>query len=179
MLLRCPGKETLSRSHITPSAQKDVDCAAHFIDGSVQVDPVAFHLDISLVHAPRVTHRPGVRLPTLFKIRHVALHPQQDRRMSQQDAPLGHHLDQVTGAELEGEIPSYAEHDDLPVKVPALKELLCRGGFRHRWPLAPLLEHGAPGDRTEAGADKDLCDTQKESPTARFQPAINSRRCAS
>jgi hypothetical protein len=50
---------------------------------------------------------------------------------------LGHHLDQVTGAELEGEIPSYAEHDDLPVKVPALKELLCRGGFRHRWPLAP------------------------------------------
>jgi hypothetical protein len=21
--------------------------------------------------------------------------------------------------------------------VPALKELLCRGGFRHRWPLAP------------------------------------------
>ena len=40
------------------------------------------------------------------------------------------------GAELEGEIPSYAEHDDFLVKVPALKELLCRGGFRHRWPLA-------------------------------------------
>jgi hypothetical protein len=37
------------------------------------------------------------------------------------------------GAELEGEIPSYAEHDDFLVKVPALKELLCRGGFRHRW----------------------------------------------
>src|SRR5580700_8937721 len=93
MLLRCPGKETLSRSHITPSAQKEVDRAARFIDGSVQVDPLAFHLDISLVHAPRVTHRPGVRLPTLFKIRHVALHPPQDRRMSQQDAALGHHLD--------------------------------------------------------------------------------------
>ena len=53
------------------------------------------------------------------------------------NAPLGHHLDQVTGAELEGEIPSYAEHDDFLVKVPALKELLCRGGFRHRWPLTP------------------------------------------
>src|SRR6476646_5807811 len=53
------------------------------------------------------------------------------------DAPLGHHLDKVTGAELEGEIPSYAEHDDFLVKVPALKELLCRGGFRHRWPLTP------------------------------------------
>ena len=43
----------------------------------------------------------------------------------------------VTGAELEGEIPSYAEHDDFLVKVPALKELLRRGGFRHRWPLTP------------------------------------------
>ena len=53
------------------------------------------------------------------------------------DAPLGHHLDQVTGAEFEGEIQSYAEHDDFPVKAPALKELPCRGGFRHRWPLAP------------------------------------------
>jgi MarC family integral membrane protein len=43
----------------------------------------------------------------------------------------------VTGAELEGEIPSYAEHDDFLVKVPALKKLLGRGGFRHRWPLTP------------------------------------------
>src|SRR5260370_14637976 len=40
------------------------------------------------------------------------------------------------GAELEGEIPSYAEHDNFLVKVPALKELLRRGGFPHRCPLA-------------------------------------------
>ena len=26
-------------------------------------------------------------------------------------------------------------YDDFLVKVPALKKLLCRGGFRHRWPL--------------------------------------------
>ena len=35
--------------------------------------------------------------------------------------PFGHHLDQVTGAEFEGEIPSYAEHDDFLVKLPTLK----------------------------------------------------------
>src|SRR5271166_3720935 len=65
-------------------------------------------------------------------------YPRRDRgRPSGLDAPLGHHLDQVTGAEFEGEIQSYAEHEDFPVKAPALKELLCRGGFRHRWPLAP------------------------------------------
>src|SRR4029077_7139240 len=43
----------------------------------------------------------------------------------------------IKGAELEGEIPSYAEHDDFLVKVPTLEELLCRGEFRHRWPLTP------------------------------------------
>jgi hypothetical protein len=26
---------------------------------------------------------------------------------------------------------------DFLVKAPTLKELLCRGGFRHRWPLTP------------------------------------------
>ena len=48
-----------------------------------------------------------------------------------------HHLNQVSGAELEGEIPSHAEHDDFLVKVPTFEELLCRSGFRHRWPLTP------------------------------------------
>jgi hypothetical protein len=65
---------------------------------------------------------PCVRQPTLFKIRHIALHPPQDRRMSQQDAALGHHLDQVTGTELESEIPSHTQNDDLLVKVPSLEQ---------------------------------------------------------
>jgi hypothetical protein len=51
--------------------------------------------------------------------------------MSQQDAALGHHLDQVTGTELESEIPSHTQNDDLLVKVPSLEQILCRGRFRH------------------------------------------------
>ena len=69
MLLRRPGKEPLGGGHITPSAQEEVDGAPLFIDGPVEVNPLAAYLDISLVHAPRVTHRQGVRQPTLFKIR--------------------------------------------------------------------------------------------------------------
>jgi hypothetical protein len=98
VLLRCPGKEPLGGCDIPLSAQEKIDGAARFIHGAIEVDPLAFDLEVSLIHAPRVAHRPGVRLPTLIKIRHVALHPPQDRRMSQQDAALGHHLDQVTGA---------------------------------------------------------------------------------
>ena len=141
MLLRCPGKEPLGGCDIPPSAQEKIDGAARFIHGAIEVDPLAFDLEVSLIHAPRVAHRPGVRLPTLFKIRHVALHPPQDRRMSQQDAALGHHLDQVTGTELESEVPSHTQNDDLLVKVPPLEQILCRGRFRHpgRYGCAPVF----------------------------------------
>jgi hypothetical protein len=75
MLLRCPGKEPLSCSHITPSAQEEVDRAACFIHGAIQVDPLASDLEVSLIHAPRVDDRPRVPAPALLKYRHVTLDP--------------------------------------------------------------------------------------------------------
>ena len=61
--------------------------------------------------------------------------------MSQQDAALGHHLDEVTGTELESEVPSHTQNDDLLVKVPPLEQILCRGRFRHpgRYGCAPVF----------------------------------------
>jgi hypothetical protein len=51
--------------------------------------------------------------------------------MSQRDAALGHHLDQVAGGEFIGQLPPHAQHDDLLIKMPPLEEILCRGRFRH------------------------------------------------
>src|ERR1700730_15591880 len=62
MLLRCLGKEPLSRSHITPSAQEEVDGAPLFIDGPVEVNPLAAYLDISLV-SRATSHPPAGRTP--------------------------------------------------------------------------------------------------------------------
>src|ERR1700735_3419949 len=40
-----------------------------------------------------------------------------------QEAPaFGHHLGEISKAELVSQIPAHAEHDDLLVKVPALEE---------------------------------------------------------
>src|SRR6202046_4555991 len=40
-----------------------------------------------------------------------------------QEAPaFGHHLGEISKAELLSQIPAHAEHDDLLVKVPALEE---------------------------------------------------------
>jgi hypothetical protein len=124
MLLRRPGKEPLSGGHITPFTQKKVDGSTLLIDGAIEVDPSAFNFDVGFTYTPGVADWPCVRLSTLFKIRHIALHPPQDRRMSQQDAALGHHLDQVTGTELESEVPSHTQDDDFLIKMPPLEEIV-------------------------------------------------------
>jgi hypothetical protein len=45
--------------------------------------------------------------------------------VGQRDAALGHHLDQITGAELESEVPPHAQDDDLVIEVPPLEKVLC------------------------------------------------------
>jgi hypothetical protein len=61
----------------------------------------------------------------------VLLHPTKNGGVGQGNAPFGHHPDQVTGAQLEGQVPPHAEHDDLPVKVPPLEKILRRRPFDH------------------------------------------------
>ena len=82
-------------------------------------------IDVGLIYAPGITHRQGVLVPALFKVRHIPLHPSQDGRMNQGNAALGHHLDEVTGAEFERQVPPDAQDDDFLVEMPTLEEILC------------------------------------------------------
>src|SRR6266481_2116265 len=61
--------------------------------------------------------------------------------MSQGDAALGHHLDQVTGAELECQVPPHAQDNNFLVEMPTPEEFLHRGRFCHssRYPRKPSL----------------------------------------
>ena len=51
--------------------------------------------------------------------------------LGQGDATLGHHSDEIAGAEFKRQIPPDAQDDDFLVKVPPFEEILCRGRFRH------------------------------------------------
>jgi hypothetical protein len=51
--------------------------------------------------------------------------------VGQGDAALGHHGNQITGAEFKGQVPSDAQDNDFPVKVPAFKKFPLRDRFRH------------------------------------------------
>src|SRR5271157_4875416 len=118
MLFRRPGKEPLSGGHITPFAQEKVDGSTLPIDGAIEVDPLATNLNISLVYAPGIADRPRITAPALLKFRDIPLHPPQNGRMGQGDAALGHHVDEIAGAELKRQIPPDAQDDDFLVKVP-------------------------------------------------------------
>ena len=77
MLFSRPGKEPLGGCDVTPFAQEKIDGSALLIDGAIEVDPLAFDLDVGFIHAPGVADRPCVMVPALFKLRHVLLHPPQ------------------------------------------------------------------------------------------------------
>src|SRR5260370_15323084 len=100
MLFRGMGKEPLGGSHITPFAQEKINRSTLLIDRAIQVNPLALYLNVGLIHAPGVTHSPRILVPAFFEVRHVALHPSQDGRMSEGDSVLAHHLDQVTRVSL-------------------------------------------------------------------------------
>src|SRR5271166_5410731 len=131
MLFSRTGKEPLGGCNVTPFAQEKVDGSALLIDGAIEVDPLAFDLEVSLIHAPRVADWPCVPAPALFKLGDILLHPPKNSRMGQSDATFRHHLDEVTEAQFKCDVPSHTQNDDLLVKVPSLEQILCRGRVRH------------------------------------------------
>src|SRR5580704_11283864 len=131
MLSRRMGKEPLGGRYITPLAQEKINRLTLLIDRAIEVNPLALYLNVGLIHAPEVTHSPCILVPAFFKVRHIPLHPAQDGRMSQPNAALGHHLDDVTGAELECQVPPHAQDNYLLVEMPTPEEFLCGGRFCH------------------------------------------------
>jgi hypothetical protein len=58
-----------------------------------------------------------------------------DGRMSQRDAALGHHLDQVARAQFKREVPPHAQDDDFAIEVSPFEEFLGRGEVCHPPPV--------------------------------------------
>src|SRR5450755_2618791 len=109
-------EEGLGRSDVPFGAQMEVDCLAGPVDSAVQVAPLASNLHVRLVNAPGPSHRSAPLVPALDELGCVALHPAHDRRVRKRQAPLGHHLHQVSQAQLEPQVPPHAHDDDFAAK---------------------------------------------------------------
>ena len=66
------------------------------------------------------------------------VHPTHDRGVRNRQAALGHHLNQVSEAELEAQIPPHARYYDLAVEVPTFEQFLQAQESGHRAALKSI-----------------------------------------
>jgi hypothetical protein len=85
---------------------------------SIEVGPVAAHLDIGLIDSPRAAKRSEQIGPTLDELWGISPDPAQDSRMGQIEAALSHHFDHIPEAEFVAQVTAYAQDDHLTIKVP-------------------------------------------------------------
>src|SRR5882757_1213902 len=107
--------------HIAFAAEPEVNSLPCLVHRSVKVGPLSTYLDIGLTDTPREAGRPAETVPALDELWRVPLYPAQDGGMGKLQPALGHHLDQITQAELVTQIPAYAKDDHLAVEMPSCK----------------------------------------------------------
>ena len=81
------------------SSQQKIDGATIFVDSTIQILPVAFHLNIGFVHAPTFANGTFVHFPeNHFELWREFLNPTVDVGMIYRNATLSHHLLDVSTA---------------------------------------------------------------------------------
>ena len=98
----CLSEKRLGRGHVAPGAEQEVHGLPRPIHRSIKVDPFAADLQVGLVDTSRPSRGHAQTVQAFDELRRITLHPTQNRRVSQRQTPLGHHLDQVAQAELLG-----------------------------------------------------------------------------
>src|SRR5215471_2140651 len=138
----CVGEETFGRGHIPAFAQQKVHRPPAFVDCSIKIGPVSSHLYVGLVTSSGTIHISSVAAPALFEFRNVALHPSQNRCMSQDHAAFGHHPDQVSGTQLETQIPPDTKHNNFLIEMSSFEENEAwRRGHLTIIPSSPICFH--------------------------------------
>lgn len=119
-----PPEKRFGSRDIALGAEQEIDSLSLLIDGTVEISPADFNLDVGFVDAPGPTRFACEAVPALFEFRNIALDPAHDRRMGQSNSAFGHHFHEIPKAEFEPQVPPHAEDDDLPVEMAASKKII-------------------------------------------------------
>jgi hypothetical protein len=90
-------------------AEEELDRADHAIDGAVEIHPATAPPDISFINVPLASDR---MFPTVeaSKQQQCEMNDlRMDRGVVDVNSALGHHLFQITQAEIVSEVPSYTQ----------------------------------------------------------------------
>jgi hypothetical protein len=115
-------EEAFGGCGITPGTEQKVDSLTRGIDGSIEIIPLLFDLDVCLIDAIGVVRLGEMRTTPLVEIRRVALHPAKHRRMIDGDPTLLHQFFDITVAQGITEIPPHPADADLTRKVTPFEE---------------------------------------------------------
>ncbi len=121
LALERPPEKRFGRRNIPLGAEQKVYRLSLLVDRTVKISPLPFDLHIGFVDPPGCADPAGEAVPPLFEFRNIARYPAHDRRVSQGNFALGHHFHKISKAELEPQIPTHAEDNDLPVKLTVLE----------------------------------------------------------
>ena len=89
----CLLEEGFRCRYIACTAKPEVDCISTLVYSSIEVRPLAAHLDIGLIDAPGATSGPVKAIPALDELGRIPLHPTQDGGMRKVQSALRYHLD--------------------------------------------------------------------------------------
>jgi hypothetical protein len=109
-------KERLGRGNIAPGTQAKFHGLSRAVHRPVQIHPLAAHLHVGLVDAPRRPNRPCEPVPAALEPWRITMHPAHDGGVGDRQIALGDHLHQVPEAELEAQVPPHAQPMISPSK---------------------------------------------------------------
>ncbi|RKT20821.1 hypothetical protein B0G69_4167 [Paraburkholderia sp. RAU2J] len=110
-------------SLVTMGSQQEIDGLSGLIHRTIQVLPLAAHLDVRFVHPPAPADRPLMLAKRFFEQRHEFDHPAVYRRMVHLETAFRHHLFQIAQAQRVRHVPPHAQQNHLQWVVQSLQHL--------------------------------------------------------
>jgi hypothetical protein len=104
-------------------AEQEVDGVAVFVDGPVEIFPLALDADVRLVHSPALSNWPLAMAKRFLQYRQKFERPAMDGRMIDRSPTFGHHFFKITQTQRIRDVPAHARQNHLQRIVQAFQYL--------------------------------------------------------
>jgi hypothetical protein len=121
----CLEQEPLGGLLVALFCQQEINGLARLIDGTIEIIPVALHIDIRLIHALADPHRALAPVERLFQLRTIFHDPTLDSRVVDRHPTLFQQFFDMPIAQGIRQIPAHAHQNDIlwemgPLKLTAI-----------------------------------------------------------
>jgi hypothetical protein len=110
-------EECLGCGYISCPTDPEVESLPSLVHCPIQTGPLSAHLEMGFIDSPRAASAPAKAIPPLDELWRIPSNPAQDRRMRKLESSFGHHLHQITEAELVAQIRAEAENGSSRCKT--------------------------------------------------------------